>query len=102
MTETRKEANRIGFNQQEKDLLDGEEFVGLGVLGKFDTIHLPRISTKQKLKTIKASQKNSHQSISNKHTLGTASSFAFTPLRGIELLNPSAIQPQDITTGSKS
>ena len=34
MTEVRKAANRVGFNQTEEEVLEGDEFVGLGMLGE--------------------------------------------------------------------
>jgi U4/U6 small nuclear ribonucleoprotein PRP31 len=34
LTDVRKAANRVNFNQPEEEFLDGDEVVGLGVLGK--------------------------------------------------------------------
>ena len=33
LTEVRKVANRVGFDQQEEEILEGDEFFGSGLIG---------------------------------------------------------------------
>lgn len=42
MTDVRKAANRVAFNQTEEEVLEGDEFVGLGMLGESEVLDLVR------------------------------------------------------------
>ena len=85
MTQMRQLSNRVQFGQEEDTTSDG--LLGVGMLsaksGKM------RVSAKeQKL----AAEKNKKQrtSASSGASNGLASSLAFTPVQGIELVNPTA------------
>lgn len=110
MTEYRKAANRVGFNQAEEEVLEGDEFVGLGMLGQQEgSGRIRMVQAKQKQKITKQSQKKIDKAVnkfgSTKGTSGLASSLAFTPVQGIELVNPMAAQKKgssDTADGTKS
>ena len=93
-SDMQKAANRMGFNQQEEEYgLDGE---GLGTLGTSAGMAAAsgklRITAKQtKMKVGKNAQdKWAHKggSVTALSVNGMASSLAFTPVQGIELVNP--------------
>lgn len=93
MTEVRKAANRIGFNSVEEEVLEGDEFVGLGMLGRGETGKLRVAVSTQKQKLTKSAQKKLAGTFqSTRGVSGLSSSLAFTPVQGIELVNPQAVQ----------
>lgn len=96
VTELKKQANRMGFNKAEDEFIDGEETIGLGVIGKEGSGTLRAVAAQQRQKlSAKASKK---YGIGNNRpgtmtsagisTSGLSSSLAFTPIQGIELVNP--------------
>ena len=100
MTDMRKAANRINFNQPEEEA--GLEGVGLGVLGAGGAGGGGRLQ-------LHASQSKRLQKDAAKFTAkkfgssgamsGLSSSLAFTPVQGIELVNPTRQAPS-LGTGS--
>ncbi|KAK9805552.1 hypothetical protein WJX72_004756 [[Myrmecia] bisecta] len=98
MTDVRKAANRMNFNVPEDEFIDGDEVVGLGVLGKEGSGRL-RVAAKQQQQKLsaKAAKKFKQRSYgSSGATSGLSSSLAFTPVQGIELENPSARLGQEL------
>ena len=96
MTELKKQANRMKFNQAEEEFMDGDDTLGLGVIGKEGSGRLRAVAVQQKQKlSAKAAKKYNIGKTyggSGMATSGLASSLAFTPVQGIELVNPLAEQ----------
>lgn len=92
MTELKKQANRMLFNQVEDEFIDGEEAIGLGAIGKDGSGRLRALAAQQKQKiSAKAAKRHglrNYGSASGIATSGLSSSLAFTPIQGIELVNP--------------
>ena len=83
LTDVRKAANRMNFNQPEEEYMDGEDTVGLGTLGKEGSGRLRVAAREQKQKlTAKTAKKYAKQSgyKSGLQTSGLAS-LAFTPVQ---------------------
>ena len=97
LTEMRKAANRVNFNQPEEEA--GLEGVGLGTIGAGGAGGRLRLNATQSKKLQKDALKFSAKKYgSSGATNGLSSSLAFTPVQGIELVNPNK-QP---TLGSGS
>lgn len=101
MTEVRKQANRINFGEIEEDAYQDDLGFSLGQIGKSGTgrIRAAQIDEKTKVRISKALQKNLQKqqvyggnTTVRKHVSGTASSVAFTPLQGLEIVNPQAAE----------
>jgi U4/U6 small nuclear ribonucleoprotein PRP31 len=96
MTELKKQANRMLFNQAEDEFIDGEETIGLGAIGKDGSGRLRALAAQQKQKlSAKAAKKHglrNYGAASGIATSGLSSSLAFTPIQGIELVNPNNVQ----------
>lgn len=102
MTDLRKQANRINFAEIEEDAYQNDLEFSLGQIGKGGTgrIRAPQIDEKTKVRISKALQKNlQKQQVSyggstsvRRQVSGTASSVAFTPLQGLEIVNPQAAE----------
>mmetsp|Transcript_9641 Transcript_9641/g.18075 ORF Transcript_9641/g.18075 Transcript_9641/m.18075 type:complete len:490 (-) Transcript_9641:177-1646(-) len=94
MTDMRKAANRMNFNQPEEEVgLTGE---GIGLLGAAEGGGKLRIQSKGSKLASKAAKKMKEKKYgSSGSTSGLSSSVAFTPIQGIELVNPE--QPQQDT-----
>ncbi|KAL0030988.1 hypothetical protein WJX79_007092 [Trebouxia sp. C0005] len=92
LTDMRKAANRMNFNQAEEEYIDGEDTIGLGTLGKEGSGRLRIQAQQQKQKLTAKSQKKFgkrlYGSAGGTATSGLSSSLAFTPVQGIELTNP--------------
>lgn len=84
MTQMRQLSNRVQFGQEEDTTSDG--LLGVGMLsaksGKM------RVSAKEQ--KLAAEKNKKRQNSSSGATNGLASSLAFTPVQGIELVNPTA------------
>jgi len=84
-------ANRVNFNQPEEEIgLTGE---GMGLLGSEGSGKL-RVAMKQTKNLVKESKKYKDK-LNKKYgsqgnASGLSSSVAFTPIQGIELVNPNA------------
>lgn len=95
MTELKKQANRMAFNQAEDEFHDGEDTIGLGTIGKEGSGRLRAVAVQQRQKlSAKAAKKYGVAGralaggVSGIATSGLSSSLAFTPIQGIELANP--------------
>lgn len=80
----RKAANRMKFNEAEEEYIDGDEVVGLGVLGKEGTGRLRIVASQQKVKLNAKQQKKYKNRLtagSGEGTNGLSSSLAFTPVQ---------------------
>ena len=97
MTELRKQANRMDFNRPEEEFFDGEDTIGLGVIGKEGSGRLRAVAAQQRQKLSAKSQKKfaARSFGSSGATSGLSSSLAFTPIQGIELANPNAAPVED-------
>uniref|UniRef100_T1ISX8 U4/U6 small nuclear ribonucleoprotein Prp31 n=1 Tax=Strigamia maritima TaxID=126957 RepID=T1ISX8_STRMM len=101
MTELRKQANRINFGEIEEDAYQTDLGFSLGQIGKSGTgrIRAPQIDEKTKVRISKTLQKNMQRqqvyggsTTVRRQVSGTASSIAFTPLQGLEIVNPQAAE----------
>lgn len=90
LTELKKQANRMAFNQAEDEFYDGEDTIGLGVIGKDGSGRLRNVAIQQRQKlSAKSAKKFAARSYgSSGGVSGLSSSLAFTPIQGIELANP--------------
>lgn len=82
--------NRVQFNQAEEEIIDGDEMVGMGMVGQENSGRL-RVQMKKSNLASKAAKKLAK--VQNRRygtavTSGLSSSIAFTPIQGIELENP--------------
>jgi U4/U6 small nuclear ribonucleoprotein PRP31 len=101
MTEFRKQANRMNFGEIDEDAYQEDLGFSAGVLGKSakGRIRGSKIDEKTKVRISKALQKNLQKqqvyggsTSIRKQVSGTASSVAFTPLQGLEIVNPHAAE----------
>jgi len=119
MTDLRKQQNRMVFGEAEKEISYGDSTKGLGMVGMHDSgkIRATKIDTRTKAKLSKnnmgwGTPAGGHQSVINPFknsgigtgsmstfgargsasVSGTASSLAFTPVQGIELVDPKVKQ----------
>lgn len=102
ITEFRKQANRMNFGDIDEDAYQEDLGYSRGTIGKTGTgrIRLPQIDEKTKVRISKTLQKNLQKqqqvwggsTTVKKQISGTASSVAFTPLQGLEIVNPQAAE----------
>ena len=101
MTEHRKLANRINFGDIEDDAYQQDLGFSAGVLGKAGKgrIRAPQVDKKTNVRISKTLEKKvkkqqTHGTSTNirRQISGTASSVAFTPLQGLEIINPLAAE----------
>jgi len=97
MTQMRQLTNRVQFGQEEDTTSDG--LLGVGMLGKAQQTGKLRVSAKEQ-KLLSEKNKKARTAGSSGGTNGLASSLAFTPVQGIELVNPS--QKQDSKEGTET
>lgn len=111
LSEMRKQANRMNFAEIEEDAYQDDLGFSLGTLGKSKTSRIrgPQIDSKTKARI----SKTLHQKISKqnqtwggsttvkKQVSGTASSVAFTPLQGLEIVNPQAAEKRVAEANAK-
>ena len=97
MTQMRQLTNRVQFGQEEDTTSDG--LLGVGMLSKAQQTGKVRVSAKEQ-KLLSEKNKKSRTAGSSGSTNGLASSLAFTPVQGIELVNPS--QKQDAKEGTET
>ena len=99
MTEMRRAANRMNFGDIGDDAYSDDLGLSLGNLGKSGRVRGPQMDSKTKVKISKTLQ----QTIQKQHVWGTsttvkkqlsgtASSVVFTPLQGLEIVNPHKAQ----------
>lgn len=92
----------MNFGDIEEDAYQEDLGYSRGVLGKSGTgrIRLPQVDEKTKVRISKTLQKNLQKqqqvwggsTTVKKQVSGTASSVAFTPLQGLEIVNPQAAE----------
>jgi len=101
VTEMRKQANRMTFGEIEDDAYQEDLGYTRGNLGKGGTgrIRAAQIDEKTKVRISKTLQKHMQKQQNyggtttiKKQVSGTASSVAFTPLQGLEIVNPGAAE----------
>jgi len=109
-TELRKQANRMNFGEIEEDAYQEDPGLSLGVIKKGGTgrIRAAQVDEKTKVRISKTLQKNLQRqqvyggaTSVRKHVSGTASSVAFTPLQGLEIVNPQASEKRTTEEGHK-
>ncbi|KAI8092794.1 uncharacterized protein BX664DRAFT_294098 [Halteromyces radiatus] len=89
MTELRAARNRMTFGEQEEEVGYGDETEGLGMAAK--QIGKIRASAADQRNKVKAPKlKSYNNTTSGLQTSGLASSLSFTPVQGIELIDPTA------------
>lgn len=101
MTEMRKAANRMSFGEIEDDAYQDDLGFSLGTLGKGKSgrVRGPPVDSKTKAKISKTLQQKLNKmqvwggsTTVKRQVAGTASSVAFTPLQGLEIVNPQAAE----------
>ncbi|XP_063620104.1 U4/U6 small nuclear ribonucleoprotein Prp31 [Cydia splendana] len=102
MTEFRKNANRLNFADIEDDAYQEDLGYTRGTIGKSSTgrVRLPQVDEKTKVRISKTLQRNLQKQNQQyggatsirRQVSGTASSVAFTPLQGLEIVNPQAAE----------
>ncbi|XP_022105100.1 U4/U6 small nuclear ribonucleoprotein Prp31-like isoform X1 [Acanthaster planci] len=102
MTSMRKAANRMTFGEIEEDAYQEDLGFSLGQVGKAGTgrIRGPQVDNKTQVKISKSLQRQlqrqqthgGRSTVRGRETSGTASSVAFTPLQGLEIVNPQAAE----------
>lgn len=102
MTEFRKSANRMCFAEIEEDAYQEDLGYTRGAVGRTGAagrIRLPQVDEKTKVRISKTLQKNLQKQQGwggstsvRRQVSGTASSVAFTPLQGLEIVNPQAAE----------
>ena len=97
MTQMRQLTNRVQFGQEEDTTSDG--LLGVGMLSRAQQTGKVRVSAKDQ-KLLSEKNKKARTAGSSGSTNGLASSLAFTPVQGIELVNPS--QKQDSKEGTET
>jgi U4/U6 small nuclear ribonucleoprotein PRP31 len=101
VTELRRQANRITFGDIGEDAYQDDLGYNRGMLGKSGTgkIRMAQVDEKTKVRISKTLQRNLQKqqvyggsTTIKKQISGTASSVAFTPLQGLEIVNPGAAE----------
>ena len=88
MTELRAARNRLAFGEAEDEVEYGDETEGLGMATK--QVGKIRASIADPRNKVKAPKRQQKSYGSSGLTSGLASSLAFTPVQGIELIDPTA------------
>ncbi|XP_015788574.1 U4/U6 small nuclear ribonucleoprotein Prp31 [Tetranychus urticae] len=110
MTEFRKQANRMNFGEIEDDAYQEDLGFTTGQIGKsaMGRIRAPQIDEKTKVRISKTLHKNLQKqqvyggtTTVKRQISGTASSVAFTPLQGLEIVNPQAAESKTNDTSGK-
>ncbi|KAH7943231.1 hypothetical protein HPB52_006543 [Rhipicephalus sanguineus] len=110
VTELRKQANRMSFGEIEEDAYQEDLGFSSGQIGKSGAgrIRSAQVDEKTKVRISKTLQKNLQRqqvyggsTTVRRHVSGTASSVAFTPLQGLEIVNPHAAESKASDSGAK-
>uniref|UniRef100_A0A8D8RVK1 U4/U6 small nuclear ribonucleoprotein Prp31 n=1 Tax=Cacopsylla melanoneura TaxID=428564 RepID=A0A8D8RVK1_9HEMI len=110
ITELRKQQNRLSFADIEDDAYQEDLGYTRGTIGKTGAgrIRTPQVDEKTKVRISKTLQKNLQRqqvwggsTTVKKQVSGTTSSIAFTPLQGLEIVNPQAAEKSTAETGAK-
>lgn len=102
VTEMRRQANRVRFGEIGEDIMQSSIGFGVGSLGRdgmSGKVRNPAVDKKTQVSISKRLQRNlaNMSTFGGKSTVrsqvsGTSSSVAFTPLQGIEIVNPKAAE----------
>lgn len=103
VTEFRKQQNRMNFGEIEEDEYQNDLGYNRGNIGKGGTgggIRMAQIDERTKVRVSQTLKRNLQKEQATwggsttvkKHVSGTASSVAFTPLQGLEIVNPQAAE----------
>ena len=102
VTELRKQANRMNFGELNEDVLQTDMGFDRGNIGKSGIgggIRMAQIDERTKVRVSQTLKKNLQKQQAwggtttvKKQVSGTASSVAFTPLQGLEIVNPQAAE----------
>ncbi len=104
VTELRKQANRMNFGELEEDLYQSDLGYSRGVIGKSGvgsgSLRMAQVDERTKVRISQTLKRNMQKQQATwggttsikKHVSGTASSVAFTPLQGLEIVNPNAAE----------
>ncbi|CAO3594835.1 unnamed protein product [Absidia cylindrospora] len=91
MTELRAARNRMTFGEQEEEFGYGDETEGLGMAAKqIGKIRATQADQRNKVKAPKLKHYGNSSGLQTSQTSGLASSLSFTPVQGIELIDPTA------------
>ncbi|XP_023329470.1 U4/U6 small nuclear ribonucleoprotein Prp31 [Eurytemora carolleeae] len=113
VTELRKQANRMTFGELEDDSYQSDLGATRGNIGKGGIgggIRMAQVDERTKVRISQTLKKNLQKqqavwggmsSIGRKHTSGTASSVAFTPVQGLEIVNPVAMEKKVAEANAK-
>ncbi|XP_052788119.1 U4/U6 small nuclear ribonucleoprotein Prp31-like [Mya arenaria] len=111
LSEMRKAANRMNFGEIEEDAYQEDLGFSLGTMGKSKTgrIRGPIVDSKTKARISKSLQQKIQKerqtwggsTTVKKQVSGTASSVAFTPLQGLEIVNPQAAEKKAAEANAK-
>ncbi|MCD7463909.1 U4/U6 small nuclear ribonucleoprotein Prp31 [Datura stramonium] len=101
VTDAQKLRNRVQFGVPEESSLGDGLGVGYGMLSQAGSSKLRISSAHQRKKIVKMIKAKSNGS-SGAATSGLSSSFAFTPVQGIQLSNPQAHSDQQLGNGTQS
>ncbi|UYV66730.1 PRPF31 [Cordylochernes scorpioides] len=106
-TELRKQANRMTFAEIEEDAYQDDLGLSLGQIKKGGTgrIRAAQVDEKTKVRISKTLQRQQQvwggSTSVRRQISGTASSVAFTPLQGLEIVNPQAAERKAEPGGNK-
>ena len=104
VTELRKQANRMNFGEIGEDVYQSDLGYNRGNIGKGGvgggSLRMAQVDDKTKVRISQTLKRNLQKQQATwggstsikKHVSGTASSVAFTPLQGLEIVNPSAAE----------
>ncbi|VDP22964.1 unnamed protein product [Soboliphyme baturini] len=101
LTELRRKANRMNFGELEEDVLQDDLGFSLGQMktgGPGGRLRTPQVDQKSRVRLTKALHKNlQKQSYGGttsikKNISGTVSTVTFTPVQGLEIVNPQAVE----------
>ncbi|CAN0395264.1 unnamed protein product [Pylaiella littoralis] len=99
MTDVRKEANRMGFASMADEYSDTAMGLDFGMLGKSGSGRV-RAPIKKEAKQ-NVSKKLKVANLSSGQTNGLNSSLVFTPIQGLELVNPNADKEKKVMAANK-
>ncbi len=109
MTDLRRKQNRMNFGELQEDVIQDSIGFSLGQAksgGAGGRLRAPQVDQKSRARMSKFLQKNLHKqtssaavtsgaggatSVRSKQISGTASSVTFTPVQGLEIVNPQAV-----------
>ena len=103
MTDFRKAANRMTFGEIQEDAYQDDLSFSTGQMGKAGTgrIRADQVDSKTRVrisktlnKTVQKQNQWGGTTSVRKQISGTASSIAFTPLQGLEIVNPKAVEKE--------